>query len=280
MLKFLKRREKKTKMKLRVISFNTASPWGSEKEGTSSKERIEKFIRYMKEESADLIGTQELNYFWMEEINNNLSEYSSYGVTRGGDESKWTSEMNGVFFKKDRFKKLFEKTFWLSKTPNEESRFEENGEKAACYRICSYVILKDKSGALISFFNTHLDHVCEKAMIWGAELILSEIENIKSQFGDINIVLSGDFNQKDDSKTYEILTSRLNDSTDKSKLQATYQNWGKDYKTNNGWGADCSDNKPIDFIFTNGKPVSYRVLDKRDNGYISDHFGIMSEIEF
>ena len=272
-------------MKISVISFNTASPWGSEENGTSSQTRIKKFIKYMSEENADLIGTQELNFFWMDEINQKLPDYSSYGVTRGGDDSKWTSEMNGVFFKKDRFEKIAQKTFWLSKTPNEESRFvdvDENGteQRANCYRICSYVILKDKSGELLAFLNTHLDHVCESAMVWGAKLILSEIEEIKAEYGDINIVLSGDFNQNNDSETYKILSSKLNDSTDKSLLQATYQNWGKDYKTNNGWGADCSDNKPIDFIFTNGKPVSYRVLDKTDNGYISDHFGIRSEIEF
>ncbi len=271
-------------MKISAISFNTASPWGSKESNTDSKERIKKFIKYMKEENADLIGTQELNYFWLSEMNKQLENYSSYSEKRGGDESEWTSEMNGVFFKKDRFEKLFEKTFWLSKTPNKESRFictDENGNElcAACHRICSYVILKDKSGVLLAFLNTHLDHKCEPAMEHGARMILDEIEKIKKEYGeDISIILSGDFNQKDDSKAYEILTSKLNDTTDKSKQQATYQNWGKDYALNNGWGADCSDNKPIDFIFTNGKGISYRVLDKTDNGYISDHFGIISEI--
>ena len=272
-------------MKLSVISFNTASPWGSKENGTSSEVRIEKFLRYMKEENADLIGTQELNYFWMDEINKELSNYSSYGVIRGGDDSKWTSEMNGVFFKKDRFEKLYENTFWLSKTPNEESRFvdvDENGneKRANCYRICSYVILKDRSGELLAFFNTHLDHICEEAMEYGVRLILKEINSVKDNYSNINIVLSGDFNQKEDSNTYKIISCELNDTTDETKKRATYQNWGADISKNGGWAPLRPGDTPIDFIFTNGKPVSYRVLDKTDNGYISDHFGIRAEIEF
>ena len=273
-------------MKISVISFNTASPWGSEEKGTGSKTRIEKFIRYMGEESPDLLGTQELNYFWAEEIQKALPEYSFYGIIRGGDDSKWTSEMNGVFFKKERFEKLFQKTFWLSKTPEISSRFvetDENGneQRANCYRICSYVILKEESGALLAFLNTHLDHICERAMLWGAELILEEINEIKETFGnDINIVLSGDFNQKEDSAVYKLLSSRLCDTTDETKKRATYQNWGADISDNKGWAPLRPGDTPIDFIFTNGTPLEYRILDKLDNGYISDHFGIRAEIDF
>ena len=273
-------------MRISVITFNTASPWGSREKGTSSQERIGKFIRYMKEENADLIGTQELNYFWADEMQKQLDEYAFYGVVRGGDDSEWTSEMNGVFYKKNKFEKLFEKTFWLSKTPNISSRFvalDENGnkEQANCYRICSYVILKAENGELLAFLNTHLDHICESAMIWGAQLILSEIDEIKEKYGkDINIVLSGDFNQKEDSAVYRLLSSKLNDTTDETKKRATYQNWGADCEQNGGWAPLRPGETPIDFIFTNGKGVEYRILDKKDNGYISDHFGIFVSIDF
>ena len=274
------------KVKLKVITFNTASPWGSSENHTSSQERVGKFIKYMKEESADLIGTQELNSFYMEEMNKHLTDYSSYGEKRGGDDSEWTSEMNGVFFKKDRFSLVEKKTFWLSRTPDKESRYvsvDENNEeqRARCYRICSYVILRDVSSVKIAFLNTHLDHICEAAMLWGAQLILSEIEKIKEKYGrDICIVLSGDFNQKEDSAVYKLLSSELNDTTDETKKRATYQNWGEDCDENGGWAPLRPGDSPIDFIFTNGKGIQYRILDKKDNGYISDHFGVFAEIEF
>lgn len=39
-------------------------------------------------------------------------------------------------------------------------------------------------------------------------------------------------------------------------------------------------NEPIDFIFTDGKAVDYTVLNDLNNGYVSDHYGVYSGINF
>ncbi len=259
-----------------VVSFNLAAPWGTPFDGTSGKARKERFVDYMNYVCPVLIGTQELNAEWLDYINQRMPYYESYAVERGGDEEKNTSEMNGIFWRKNTFTAIEKNTFWLSQTPDTESRFtyvDENGEEqeAGCNRVCTYAILKDnKDGFLLVFLNTHLDNSSEEAQTYGAELIVKKIGEIKAQYGDIRIVLTGDFNQTDEGEGYKIITSVLNDTTDKSAQKATWQDWGY---TNTG-------DKPIDFIFTDGSVRRYEILDDLSEDYVSDHYGIKAEIEW
>ena len=62
----------------------------------------------------------------------------------------------------------------------------------------------------------------------------------------------------------------MNDCTNRAKKTATYQEWG--YRS--------TGNEPIDFIFTDGKAVDYTVLNDLNNGYVSDHYGVYSGINF
>lgn len=259
-----------------VVSFNLAAPWGTPFDDTSGKARKERFVEYMQTYYPELIGTQELNSEWLEYIGKNMTDYEGYAVKRGGDGDENTSEMNGIFWKKADFEAVETNTFWLSQTPEKESRFtyvDENGEQqeAGCNRICTYAVLKNtESEKLIAFMNTHLDNSSVEAMNYGAELIVNKIEEIKKQYKDIAFVLTGDFNQTDEGPAYKTIAAALNDTTDKSKQQATWQDWGY---TDTG-------NKPIDFIFTSGKGRSYTVLNDLSKGYVSDHFGVMAEIDY
>ena len=96
------------------------------------------------------------------------------------------------------------------------------------------------------------------------------IEKIKAKYEGIEIILTGDFNQTDEGVAYKTITSVLNDTTDKSNEKATFQDWGY---TSTG-------DKPIDFIFTSAKGKDYKVLDNLDRGYVSDHYGIMTTVDF
>jgi endonuclease/exonuclease/phosphatase family metal-dependent hydrolase len=259
-----------------VVSFNTAAPWGTSFDDTSSEGRVQRFIAYMSSLHPSLIGTQELNSEWLNAINNEMTDYDSYSVLRGGDEDENKSEMNGIFWRNDTFTAVETNTFWLSQTPEKESRFtykDENGEEkeAGCNRICSYAILTENtSGRQIAFMNTHLDNSSEEAMEYGARLITEYIEKIKAEYDGIEIILTGDFNQTDEGIAYKIITSSLSDATDKANEKATWQDWGY---------TDTGD-KPIDFIFTSAESKDYLVLDNLDMGYVSDHYGIMTSIVF
>ena len=266
----------KSENAVRVVSFNLASPWGSSIDGTGSDERVQRFADYMKAANPDLIGTQELNASWMIKLQKLLPKYDCYAVKRGGDNDERTSEMNGIFWNSEEFTAVETNTFWLSQTPEKESRFSyvnENGEtiEAACNRICTYAILKDKENNYIAFLNTHLDHVCEEAMELGAELITGKIDEIIADYKDIKIILTGDFNQTSDGTAIKNISTKLiNSQLINNELKATYQEWG--YRD--------TGILPIDFIFISDdiKVMSCGYLDDLSEGYISDHYGIYTDI--
>lgn len=253
---------------IRVVSFNCAAPWGNVIKGTGSGTRVKKFAAYMNSIKPDSIGTQEMNQKWLDKLSELMSDYSSYGVIRGGDENENKSEMNAVFWLKDKYTAVAKGTFWLSETPETESRYEGAG----CYRICTWVVLKsNESGEQYIHMNTHLDNASEEAANYGAEVIKAKIAELSESYGG-TIVLTGDFNETAGMPAYNTIAEILDDTKEsamRTENKTTYQGWGE---------ADFGE--PIDYIFTDsGLTVSqFRILDDTSNGYISDHYGIMADI--
>lgn len=268
---------KTVKGDLSAVTFNVAAAFGSSLDDTDSMVRCSRFASYMNSVEPDLIGTQEMNSYWLDELTKTMPNYGNYGVKRGGDSEEKNSEMNAVFWNKNKFSLEEQKTFWLSETPDTESKYtytdgDGNYREAGCYRICSYVVLTEKETAQrLVFMNTHLDNTSEQAADFGAEVILRKIDEFRELYGtDIRIVLTSDFNETQQGDAYKLVADKLNDCTDNSKKTATYREWGYCY----------TGNEPIDFIFTTGVGNGYTVLDDLSGGYISDHYGIYSDIEF
>ena len=66
-------------------------------------------------------------------------------------------------------------TFWLSETPDQVSV----GWDAAMERVCTYALFKVKGKTQKFYvFNTHFDHIGEKAREKSVELILEKIKLI------------------------------------------------------------------------------------------------------
>ncbi|MGN1201970.1 MAG: hypothetical protein ACI4RF_01635, partial [Eubacterium sp.] len=174
-----------------VVSFNCAAPWGNVLRGTGSGARVKRFAVYMNAVKADSIGTQEMNSDWMEKLTELMPDYDSYGVKRGGDENEKKSEMNTIFWLKDKYNCVDKGTFWLSETPETESRYEGAG----CNRVCTYVVLENReTGKQYIHMNTHLDNASDDARIFGAQVIAQKIGELRQKYADTPIVLSGDFN--------------------------------------------------------------------------------------
>ncbi len=268
---------KKANGDISVVTFNVASAFGSKFEDTDSMTRCNRFANYMNSVKPDLIGTQEMNSYWLNELKTSLADYESYGVKRGGDSEEKNSEMNAVFWNKSKFSLIEKNTFWLSETPNKESKYtytDENGKKceAGCNRICTYVVLLDnETKQKLVFLNTHLDNASEQSADFGASVVLNKIDEFKTKYGNgVNIILTGDFNENQNGKAYKLVCDKLNDCTLDSKKIATFQEWGY-----------CStENEPIDFIFTSGSGSNYTVLNNLNGGYISDHYGVYSNVDF
>ena len=154
-----------------------------------------------------------------------------------------------MFYNTYRFELKDKGSFWLSETPEEMSK----DWGAACYRICSYVILTDKeSGKDLVVFNTHLDHISDEARINGINVVLEKIK----QFGGLPSIIMGDFNAEEDSDTYRAATENFYDAkyqTEVTARGATYQNWGKQL-----------DRENIDYFMISKEGIAvneYRIID-------------------
>ena len=260
-----------------AVTFNVAAAFGEKLDGTSSAERCDRFASYMNSIKPDIIGTQEMNSIWLKKLKSTMPDYENYGVKRGGDSEEKNSEMNAVFWNKTKFSAVEKNTIWLSETPEKESKYtytdkDGNHCEAGCNRICSYVVLLNKqSGKNFIFLNTHLDNASEQAANFGANVVMNKLNELKEKYNNTDgTVLTGDFNETQDGAAYKLVASKLNDCTNRAKKTATYQEWG--YRS--------TGNEPIDFIFTDGKAVDYTVLNDLNNGYVSDHYGVYSGINF
>ena len=143
---------------------------------------------------------------------------------------------------------------------------------SAHYRVCSYVILKDRaSGKDFVVFNTHLDHISDEARINGIGVVLDKI----AQFGGLPAVIMGDLNAQEGSATYISATENFLDARYEAKETV-------DTFTFHGWG-DAERQKRIDYFMVSktGFAVNrYAVLDTHHNGvWSSDHAALVLELE-
>jgi endonuclease/exonuclease/phosphatase family metal-dependent hydrolase len=254
-----------------VASYNTAAPWGNILKGTGTNKRAKLFAQQINNELPDVMGVQEINSNWVEKMKKYLPQYDYYGVIRGGDSNEEQSEMNGIFYLKDKFELVDCNTFWISDTPEVESKYRDAG----CYRICSYVILKNKTtGKLFAHFNTHFDNTSEAAQELGGKLVGEKSMEIVSEYGDIPVVITGDFNQYSDAPGCVALEEKGYRSANK-----TAEN-GDNMVTYNGW-TDETVGRPIDYIFVNdGFGIdSYDVVtDTGAKTNVSDHYMIKANL--
>ena len=167
------------KSEIFVANYNTAAPWGNLIEGTFTTRRMHLWANQINEILPDSLGVQEINSYWVENLKELLPQYEYYGVKRGGDENEQKSEMNGIYYLKDKFYLLESETFWISETPDTESKYENAG----CYRICSYVVLENKlTGFKYIHMNTHFDNSSVEAQNLGGKLVSEYAEKLTQKY--------------------------------------------------------------------------------------------------
>ena len=226
--------------------------------------RADLIVKNIADTAPDIIGFQEVTPVHYKYLTETLKGYDNVIAYR---DNSPLHEACPVFYSTERFELTDKGSFWLSETPEEMSK----DWGAACYRICSYVILKDKTNnKQLVVFNTHLDHISDEARINGINVVLDKIK----QFGGLPSVIMGDFNADESSETYAAATELFLDAkyqTENTDSGATYQQWGKKL-----------DDENIDYFMiskTGIKVNEYKVVDTTFDGvYPSDHFQIMIKI--
>ncbi len=249
---------------IKVLSQNMRC--ADDPNGNSIGERARRFKQLFEEYQPDLVGTQETTSGWNRYLKKfGGSEYEMVGCSRDGREAT-SGEWNTILYRKDRFELLDSDTTWLSDTPTEATKVEG----ALCLRICTWALLKDKqTGETILFANTHLDHSNDEVRSAQMDILM---DYLADRIGQYPFYLTGDFNCQVDSVPYNTATDRLLDShktawTDLSTVTRTYHA----YKDEGG--------SEIDFIFHNDHttPVQYEIISKDYDGYVSDHYGVITE---
>jgi len=248
---------------IKIMSMNLYSSNWADKGAIAWKYRRELVAQNIQQAKPTIISMQEVKSEQYKYCKKLLKNYNSEIVYRDDSDN---SEGCPIFYHKNLYTLIDKGTFWLSETPDVMSK----GWESAYYRICSYVVLRDKqTGKEFSVFNTHLDHASETARINGINVILDKIHSI----GDYPAILMGDFNATENSQTYLNATETLLDVKYQVENEygnhATYHNWGQEL-----------DRTAIDYfmITKTGFAVdSYEVITTTyDGNYASDHFPIVT----
>lgn len=218
----------------------------------------------------EIFGIQEAKPNQVIDIASALSQYNYVGIGRDGIGQ---GESSNIYYKKDRFQLLEEKTFWLSETPDTISK----GWDAAFNRVCTYALFKDlKTKTNFWVFNTHLDHMGELARTKGIQLILSKIATLNTK--KYSVFFIGDFNSKPTDDRIISLKKEMIDTREISEE--------KPFGPTGTFNA-FNHNKPvtdlIDYIFisknSHFKVLKYGILsDSKNLKYPSDHLPIYVEI--
>lgn len=250
-------------MNLKVISFNIRCT--DDPDGHSIIERAPRLYEATAAYDADVIGFQEYRPGWEEHIEKYyLDKYEIFNKYRNNDVD---IESAPILWKKDKFECIDKGYFWLSDTPEVESRGWDTWN---CYRICLYVILREKnSGKEFTFMNTHFGFG-DEGQIASANLLYDYRKKISSN----PTFITGDFNMKPDAPAYATMTENfvdVNMATAKD-MRATYH----------GYNPEKNPNEHIDYCFADGciKPAFCKMIDTTFDGkYPSDHFGLYIELD-
>ncbi|WP_442481943.1 endonuclease/exonuclease/phosphatase family protein [Aeoliella sp. SH292] len=245
-------------------------PWSAES-GPSRRDMVLSVIDSMK---PDLLGLQEALPQQVDDVAADLEGYESYSV--GRDDGKRRGEHCSIYYRKDRFERLGEGTFWLCDTPDKPGSKHPD---AACPRIASWILLADREndGKQLVFLNMHWDHVGREAREFAAKTVIDQLAIIES--ADHAIVV-GDLNSNEGSQEIErLLGDKRVPLVD--AFRQVHPDQQVDELTFNGF-RDRSRGKRIDFVMTSPawKPIGAEIIRTQFDGILpSDHYPVVVELD-
>ena len=220
---------------------------------------------------VDICGSQELYKNQIADITEAVKEkYEIFGTTTSpsADLIKKRNHNNVIFYKRERFELLDSGVFWLSETPEKESK----GWTARYPRNCNWGKFKDKkTGKEFFIFNTHFHHIGENVQIESAKLLSKKIKEIA---GSNTFYAMGDLNSTPESKAIKTIKESgfIVDAKDVCKTAL----YGPDYTDNYGYTGKKS--VWIDWVFVskNVEVQKYAVFAECFDGvWLSDHFPLL-----
>jgi endonuclease/exonuclease/phosphatase family metal-dependent hydrolase len=185
---------------LRVMTYNLryASMKGSE----AWPDRRPAMNALLKQQSPDIMGTQEGVYHQLRDLAADLPEYDWIGTGRDGGSR---GEFMAIYYRRERFEPLAYDHFWLSDTPEVIASSTWGNTNR---RMVTSVRFKDRrSDKVFHLWNTHLDHALQSAREKAAELIKTRLAKMPS---NEPVILMGDFNaEATRNPVYDTLTQGI-----------------------------------------------------------------------
>jgi len=258
-------------MTIKVMSFNIRTSLADKGTANAWTCRKERAVRLIQDTNPDIIGFQEVYIDQFEDLCTGLPGYVYGGSWSEG--KGYDREYAVIFYKESRFTRLDGGIFWLSETPDRPGM----GWDAHYERTCSYARLLDKEvNREFMFFNTHLDHAGQVAILEGAKLVRQRIDAC-----DLPVIITGDFNCTEASEAYKaMIQPRMKDA--KYIANVTMK-----YGTFHAWKPPCSElreQSPIDFVFltqSDFEVLGYEVLvNGEPEAYSSDHYPIVADVRW
>ena len=230
--------------------------------------RLPRVLASIETDRFDIFGVQEAVKRQLDDV---LSATGFAKVGVGRDDFAEGGEHSCIVYDPKRFTLLDGGTFALSETPDVAGSKSWN---TSCPRIASWGKFKDSAtGRDFCYYNTHLDHVSERARVEGIKMV---VVHAGKNGGGLPLVLTGDFNAHPDSETYRVASSLLRDAatvseTAKTGPEATFHAYHQREVTQ----------KPIDYIFvSDGIQVKSFAVDGRKfcGDWPSDHYPVYAEL--
>ena len=252
-----------------IMSFNIR--YDNKNDGDNRWDQRKKELSdLIQEYEPDVFGIQEGLNHQVKYLDSVLLNYNYVGV--GRDDGKTMGEFCAIFYKRDKFKVLDTRTYWLSETPSDISV----GWDASMERIVTMVKLKDfKTNRNLCVFNAHFDHRGVLARKESAKLILNLIK-WRGLLNDRLVVL-GDFNAQPDEDPIAILTKKLYDAYLISDTPPDGP-----FGTFNGFDLNLELERRIDYIMVknlNVKSIEHVAKRRSNNLFISDHLPVFTVVD-
>lgn len=251
---------------LGVMSYNLRLDMASDGDNAWPKRR-EFLASQIEFHAPDVIGTQEGTPGQIDWLAERLTAYAHVGEGREGGHQ---GEYSAVFYNRHRFRVEASGTFWLSDSTDRVS----TGGDAALPRIVTWARFAERDGrGRFLLFNTHFDHVGERARAESVNLILARMDSLNPR--GLPFVLTGDLNLTPDSAPIRRLTGRLTDTYTAAPVRlgpaGTFT--GFDYAT--------PPRRRIDFVFVSPgvEVLRYAALtDAVDGRFPSDHLPVTTAL--
>lgn len=217
----------------------------------------------------DVLGVQEALMPMVDDLARALPGYDHYGV--GRDDGALSGESATIFYRTDRFTRIFARTFWCSPTPEVPAKAYDAGLP----RVFTRLVLRDRrGGALLDVRNAHLDNVGRVSR----ERCAQQIRDLPAWPGAVLVTL-GDFNSGPSDTPHRLLTAP--DAPYVDARAASPVVVGQAGTFNDFSPRPSADQDEIDFIFADRRLSVRRfatLTEVTPAGVISDHFPVVADL--